>query len=408
MALNITPPKPEEFETPVAIEEVTVEDVEEARSSFVDGSQLNREAEKAQAGAIIKSVANLPTKSVDFQDAMKAVSTLGNSSVKKSANSGSRILDRASTSARGAKKSGNSNQELVANTLGDLREVISDLTPEGKDISVGKKILGILPGGKKAQKYFQRYESAQSQLNGIMVGLHDGSDSLMRDNADLRIEKQNMWGAMQELARDGRIIEDMDEQITAQIEKLRYEGKTAEANTMDADVRYIVRQRRQDLTTQLAVSVQAYLSLGLIETNNDELIKGVARAQETTMMALRTAVLTAEAMAGQALVLDKIDALNDTTNSLIRSNAKMLQKNTTLIYNQAASSGVSADALEESFSAITSTLDAIDSFKTASNDAMEETANRLKASLNKVQPFVERAREQEIATGGNNQSSIGR
>ena len=71
-----------------------------------------------------------------------------------------------------------------------------------------------------------------------------------------------------------------------------------------------MRQKRQDLLTQLAVSVQGYLALDLIRRNNVELIKGVDRATTTTISALRTAVIVAQALSDQKLVLDQITALN--------------------------------------------------------------------------------------------------
>ena len=58
---------------------------------------------------------------------------------------------------------------------------------------------------------------------------------------------------------------------------------------------------------------QGYLALDLVRKNNLELIKGVDRATTTTVSALRTAVIVAQALADQKLVLDQITALNTTT-----------------------------------------------------------------------------------------------
>ena len=57
-----------------------------------------------------------------------------------------------------------------------------------------------------------------------------------------------------------------------------------------------MRQRRQDIQTQLAVTVQGYMALDLIRRNNLELIRGVDRAQTTTIAALRTAVIVSQAL----------------------------------------------------------------------------------------------------------------
>src|SRR6476469_2847127 len=98
--------------------------------------------------------------------------------------------------------------------------------------------------------------------------------------------------------------------------------------------------------TQLAVSVQGYLALDLIRRNNVELIKGVDRAKTTTVSALRTAVIVAQALSDQKLVLDQITALNSTTGNLIESTSQMLRQQSTAISEQAASSTVDLQKLQ--------------------------------------------------------------
>ena len=88
---------------------------------------------------------------------------------------------------------------------------------------------------------------------------------------------------------------------------------------------FYVRQKHQDLLTQLAVSIQSYLAIDIIIKNNIELIKGVDRASTTTVSALRTAVIVAQALGNQKLVLDQITALNTTTSDLIQRTSEMLQ-----------------------------------------------------------------------------------
>ena len=109
---------------------------------------------------------------------------------------------------------------------------------------------------------------------------------------------------------------------------------------------FYVRQRTQDLLTQMAVTVQGYLALDLVKKNNVELVKGVDRASTTTVGALRTAVTVAQAMTNQKLVLDQITALNTTTASIIDSTGKLLRDNTARIHEQAAARRHSARNIE--------------------------------------------------------------
>src|SRR5882724_2440240 len=132
------------------------------------------------------------------------------------------------------------------------------------------------------------------------------------------------------------------------------------ARALKEDALFYVRQKRQDLLTQLSVVAVAFKALDLIRKNNLELVKGVERATTTTVSALRTAVIAALALGNQKLVLDQVTALNTTTGNIIESTSQMLRQQTAEIQNQAASSTVSIEKLQAAFDNIYATIDTID------------------------------------------------
>jgi uncharacterized protein YaaN involved in tellurite resistance len=282
----------------------------------------------------------------------------------------------------------------VASTLGELRSTVEDLTP-GQELSAGRKILGFVPGGNKLARYFQRYESAQTQLDKIIKSLMAGQDALMKDNASLAQEKTNLWETMKQLSEYAVFAQELDRATVEKIEEVRRSGQTEHAQQLESDVLFPVRQRRQDILTQLAVSVQGYLAIDMIRKNNTELIKGVDRARTTTISALRTAVIVAQALANQKLVLDQIDAINTTTNNMILRTSEMLKDQTARIHQQASSSGVSVQTLEKAFANIYQTMDAIDTFRSQAAKSMESTVQALETGLEKSRPYIERVRRQE-------------
>src|SRR6266536_6610838 len=196
----------------------------------------------------------------------------------------------------------------VAGTLIDLRRTVEDLDP--KQATGVKKLLGMIPFGDKLRDYFHKYESAQSHIDAILKALLDGQDELRKDNAALDQEKMHLWETMQRLAQYAYVAEHLDKALEAKIAAIDDADK---AKVLRDDVLYAVRQKHQDLLTQLAVSIQGYLAIDLVRKNNLELVKGVDRATTTTVSALRTAVIVAQALANQKLVLDQISALNTTT-----------------------------------------------------------------------------------------------
>jgi uncharacterized protein YaaN involved in tellurite resistance len=142
--------------------------------------------------------------------------------------------------------------------------------------------------------------------------------------------------------------------------------------------------------------MQGYLALDLIRKNNLELIKGVDRATTTTISALRTAVIVAQALTNQKLVLDQITALNTTTSNLIESTSQMLRQQTGEIYTQAANATVDVQKLQNAFTNIYATMDMIDKFKVSALDNMQTTIGTLSSEIDKAQAYMQRARTAEV------------
>ena len=201
---------------------------------------------------------------------------------------------------------------------------------------------------------------------------------------------------MQRLAQYIYIAQHLDASLEAKIAAL--DATDAEkAKALRDDVLFYVRQKHQDLLTQMAVSIQGYLAIDLVRKNNLELIKGVDRATTTTIAALRTAVIVAQALANQKLVLDQITALNTTTSNLIESTSKLLATQSVDIQKQAASATVGIDALRSAFANIYQSMDAIDTFKVEALSAMSQTITSLQTEIDKSQEYLKRVRAAEVS-----------
>jgi uncharacterized protein YaaN involved in tellurite resistance len=179
--------------------------------------------------------------------------------------------------------------------------------------------------------------------------------------------------------------------VSAQIDRIE-PGDPERARVLKEDVLFYARQKQQDIATQMAVNVQGYLALDLIKKNNTELQKGIQRATTTTVSALRTAVIVAQAIANQRLVLDEIAALNTTTGNLIAGNAKMLKANATRVYEQATTSSVDVETLKTAFATVTSAMDDIAAFKVKALSSMEQTVASLTTEVGKAKSYLDNER----------------
>ena len=252
-----------------------------------------------------------------------------------------------------------------------------------------------LPGGSKIDSYFARYQSAQSHLDAIIKALNSGQDELRKDNAAIETEKANMWATMSKLAEYTALAGALDAAIEGKIAELDAGGRAQDADVMRADALFPVRQRRQDFMTQAAVSVQGYMALDLVRRNNIELIKGVDRAQTTTIAALRTAVIVSQALSRQKLVLDQISALNTVTSNLIESTSAQLRLQGAQINEQAASATLDVAKLQAAFDNVFATMDALDTFRAQAVTSMAQTVTALEGQIARAQPYLERTRRND-------------
>jgi uncharacterized protein YaaN involved in tellurite resistance len=328
---------------------------------------------------LIASDANSP----EFGKKVDAITNMGRKEIMAASGMSNRFLDRPIRAMD--KEAG------VGANLAELRKTVETLDPgkQGK-LSKGRKFLGIIPFGNSMKRYFQSYESAQGHIQAILGHLSSGKDELLMDNAAIDVERQKLWEAMGNLEQMIHISRTLDERLEEKAADLDATDP-AKAKAIRETALFYVRQRTQDLLTQMAVSVQGYLALDLVKKNNVELVKGVDRASTTTVAALRTAVTVAQAMANQRLVLEQVTALNATTAGIIDSTGTLLREQTGRIHEQAASSTIPLETLQRAFQNIYDTMDNIDTFKLKALDSMKQTVTTLSAEVEKSKGYIARA-----------------
>jgi uncharacterized protein YaaN involved in tellurite resistance len=347
--------------------------------------------------AFVEELAALDSNSPEFGAKVDQITNMGRKEIAEAAGHSNRFLDRP---VRAMDSDTN-----VGTDLAELRRVIEDLDPGKRgNLLAPRKLFGIIPFGSKMRNYFDSYKSSQTHINSILGSLASGKDTLVKDNAAIDVERQNMWATMGRLEQMIHIAKAMDTRLEDKALELD-STDPAKAKAIRESALFYVRQRTQDLLTQMAVTVQGYLALDLVKKNNVELVKGVDRAGTTTVSALRTAVTVAQALAGQKLVLDQITALNTTTANLIDSTGELLKTQTATIHEQAASSTIPLETLQRAFQNIYDTMDSIDTFKLKALENMTTTVNTLTSEVEKSKGYIARAegqaRAQAAVTSGN-------
>ncbi|MCE7797688.1 toxic anion resistance protein [Sphingobium sufflavum] len=373
--LTLTPPEPVAPVTP------------EKAAGLVPIDAETRSKLEERVDAFVGELAALDANSPEFGAKVDQITAMGRREVADAAGHSSRFLDRPVRAMDADSK--------VGADLAALRRTVEDLDPGRRGrLTAPRKLFGIIPFGNRMRGYFDGYKSSQSHINAILTSLASGKDSLLKDNAAIDVERQNMWATMGRLEQMIHIAKVMDGRLEAKAFELE-SADPAKAKAIRESALFYVRQRTQDLLTQMAVTVQGYLALDLVKKNNVELVKGVDRASTTTVAALRTAVTVAQALMGQKLVLEQIGALNTTTAGLIDSTGEMLKTQTARIHEQAAASTIPIETLQRAFQNIYDTMDSIDTFKLKALDSMKVTVATLSSEVEKSRGYIARAEGQE-------------
>ena len=115
--------------------------------------------------------------------------------------------------------------------------------------------------------------------------------------------------------------------------------------------------------------------MNVVRRNNKELIRGINRAETVTVTALRTGVMVASALYNQKIAMDKIKALNATTEDIISSTSQILKQQGQEIQKTSTETMISPEVLKQSFNDALVAIQDVSTFKQEALPKMQETIN---------------------------------
>ncbi|MCK5515897.1 MAG: toxic anion resistance protein [Desulfobulbaceae bacterium] len=381
-------------------------DREQLRSELKLADPMQMTAEQAQQDPVIQEQADdivariLNTDAQDGQATAEikgAVESMG-MALQKDASHRSAILKQPLTKLMNDSEDGGQ----VATSLIDLKMTVEDLDPAQVDLEAGfvTRLLGYLPGvGTPLKRYFSRFENASTSIDAIINSLEAGREQLKRDNMILTDDQQAMRDLTKKLEKtvklgqliDKRLQDALDTELTQDSPNYKF---------ISEELLFPLRQRIQDLQQQLIVNQQGYLTTEMIVRNNKELMRGVNRALHTTVSALQVGITLALALANQKIVLEKVQAINETTENLIAGTAKRLRTQGAEIQKQASATTLNMDVLKQSFADITAALDDISTFRQNALPQMAENILELDNMATDAEKQIKKVEKAENVTGG--------
>lgn len=256
----------------------------------------------------LDSIASMAVGSPDYGRAIVAIGQLGERDfVATSALSG-RLLDRRFQAMRGLLAA----RAPLARQLTDLRKAAAGLDPATIRLGGRRSPRDEL---EEVSRYFERFARSQPRLEALLGSLTEGRLALEQDNAAIVTEQASLAREMETLRQYAFMARRLDEGLAGRIDGMVAQDPMR-ASALRLDVLVVVRRRHEEILTQLAIVMQGYAALRIVEDNNAEVIRAVASAISTTSAALRTAVMVAGAAASQRLALQQLEAARMTASTM--------------------------------------------------------------------------------------------
>ncbi len=264
----------------------------------------------------------------------------------------------------------------VAKGLLDLQREIKDLDPSLVDFAK----TGIFSRFyNPIRTYFAKYQKADSIIDDIIASLEKGKTTLKNDNTTLEIERQTLRDLTKKLTKEVEMGSLMDESIANQVDVAKSKNEDPEKiKFITEEIQFPLRQRLMDMQQMIVVNQQGIMAIEVVRRNNKELIRGIDRAKNVTISAMRIAVIVASALYNQKIVLEKIEKLNATTNELISGTSRMLKEQGAEIHKQSMETNISVETLKTAFTDVISAMDAISTYKQEALPRMKETISQFR------------------------------
>ena len=370
MAFDLTIPDPEETKQQVAIE-LSVPDVEQTKEEVAQDVAVTEAYAQVIDDTAIERGQQIMQVDLDSYEAKReitqAIENLGADIAYKSTAKNEMLARRMKTL---GKQGGDTGE--VAKSLEELAITMRDLDPKGIDFAKGSRMGKLF---NPVRRYFERYKTADAEIASIVKSLDTGKDMLHNDNVTLELEEAQMRELTKQLNQQIEIGLDLDAYLSQAIEQAKASG-TADPDRIrfvEEEVLFPLRQKITDFQQLQLVNQQGIVSMNVLRRNNSELIRAVDRAEHVTVSALRVAVTVAGALYNQRIVLDKVKALNETTNAMISSTATMLKEQGTEIQTTAGESNISVETLQQSFADTLQALEDISNYKQAALPRIRQT-----------------------------------
>lgn len=251
--------------------------------------------------------------------------------------------------------------------LGEVGALLTEVVGELKnfDAEDEKGIFGFFKRGvNKVQALRVKYDKAEKNVERVVKALKDNQMRLMKDNATLdKMYDMNIVYfkelTMYILAGKKKLVEVQNTELPALVAKAEETGRPEDAQAARDLEERIVRFERKlsDLELTRVIAMQTAPQIRMVQNNEIAMIEKIQTTLVNTIPLWKNQMVLSLGIANAADAVKAQNAVNKTTNELLRKNADMLQSSTTQIAEETERGIVDIETLQHTNETLIQTLD---------------------------------------------------
>ena len=251
--------------------------------------------------------------------------------------------------------------------LGEVGALLTEVVGELKnfDTEDEKGIFGFFKRGvNKVQALRVKYDKAEKNVERVVKALKDNQMRLMKDNATLdKMYDMNIVYfkelTMYILAGKKKLAEVQNTELPALVAKAEETSRPEDAQAARDLEERIVRFERKlsDLELTRVIAMQTAPQIRMVQNNEIAMIEKIQTTLVNTIPLWKNQMVLSLGIANAADAVKAQNAVNKTTNELLRKNADMLQSSTTQIAEETERGIVDIETLQHTNETLIQTFD---------------------------------------------------
>ena len=243
--------------------------------------------------------------------------------------------------------------------LGEVGALLTEVVGELKNFDAEDK-----RGVNKVQALRVKYDKAEKNVERVVKALKDNQMRLMKDNATLdKMYDMNIVYfkelTMYILAGKKKLAEVQNTELPALVAKAEETGRPEDAQAARDLEERIVRFERKlsDLELTRVIAMQTAPQIRMVQNNEIAMIEKIQTTLVNTIPLWKNQMVLSLGIANAADAVKAQNAVNKTTNELLRKNADMLQSSTTQIAEETERGIVDIETLQHTNETLIQTFD---------------------------------------------------